>query len=164
NLRDRVFDHRDGEVGLAFRRQEDADDILDRIPRDPDDHDSGECLRDSQRVDGRVERADEPVRDEGGADPGGRQEGDPGLERRAAARIVSPRTRRAFANREPRIDVFATTISPADTAKRTTNSSGRLPSVDCRTPVAAGPKRAATVSVAMATIQARPPRASPDTT
>ena len=51
------------------------------------------------------------------------------------ATIARPSTSSAFANSEPRIDVCATTTSPAESAKRTTKSSGRFPSVDCSTPV-----------------------------
>ena len=57
---------------------------------------------------------------------------------------------------EPRIDVCATTTSPAASANRTTNSSGRFPSVDCNTPVSAGPNREPTVSVAIPITQASP--------
>ena len=55
------------------------------------------------------------------------------------AMIASPSTSNAFAKSEPRIDVCATTISPAASEKRTMKSSGRFPSVDWRTPVTAGP-------------------------
>src|SRR4029079_10858809 len=79
---------------------------------------------------------------------------------REPARITRPRTRRAFANREPRIEYCATTSSPAERAKRTTKSSGRFPSVDCRTPVSAGPKRSPTASVENDTTQATPASAS----
>ena len=41
---------------------------------------------------------------------------------------------------EPTIAVCATTSSPFCSAKMTTNSSGRLPSVDCSIPVTAGPE------------------------
>ena len=68
--------------------------------------------------------------------------------------IASPRTRSAFARSEPRIEVCATTISPARSAKITMNSSGRFPSVDWSTPVVAGPKRAATTSVPTPTVHA----------
>ena len=44
------------------------------------------------------------------------------------------------------------------------NNSGRLPSVDCRTPVTAGPNRAPTDSVAMPIAHATPPSAAPVTT
>ena len=74
----------------------------------------------------------------------------------APATITSPSTSRALANSEPRIAVWATTTSPALSANRTTNSSGRLPSVDCASPVAAGPKRSPTCSVARDTSHARP--------
>src|SRR5512133_1732425 len=72
------------------------------------------------------------------------------------ATIASPSTSSAFAKSEPRIEVCATTTSPAESAKRTTKSSGRLPRVDCRTPVSAAPKRAPTASVAFPIAQARP--------
>ena len=72
------------------------------------------------------------------------------------ATIERPSTSSAFANSEPRIDVCATTTSPAASANRTTNSSGRFPSVDCNTPVSAGPNREPTVSVAIPITQASP--------
>src|SRR5579859_2099468 len=81
----------------------------------------------------------------------------------APATIDSPRTSSAFANSEPRIDVCATTVSPDESANRTTNNSGRFPSVDCNTPVTAGPKWDPIDSVPIATIQASPPRASAQT-
>ena len=62
--------------------------------------------------------------------------------------IVRPSTSSAFANNEPRIDVWATTISPAASENSTMKSSGRLPSVDWSTPVTAGPKCEPTDSVA----------------
>ena len=80
---------------------------------------------------------------------------------RAPATIASPSTSRALANSEPRIEVCATTISPAESAKSTMKSSGRLPSVDWSAPVTAGPNRAPTDSVATPTSQASPPRATP---
>ena len=61
------------------------------------------------------------------------------------------------------MEVWATTISPARSANSTTKSSGRLPSVDCSTPVTAGPNRSATASVAKPMAQASPPRATPAT-
>ena len=81
----------------------------------------------------------------------------------APATIAKPRTSRAFAKSEPRIEVWATTISPADSANRTMKSSGRLPSVDWSAPVTAGPKRAPTDSVATPISHASPPRAMPET-
>jgi hypothetical protein len=69
-----------------------------------------------------------------------------------------------LANSEPRIENCATTISPAERAKRTMKSSGRFPSVDCSAPVTAGPNRAPTDSVAIPIAQATPPRAMPVTT
>ena len=80
---------------------------------------------------------------------------------REPATIASPRTSSALAKSEPRIDVWATTTSPAERAKRTMKSSGRLPSVDWRTPVTAGPKRTPTDSVATPINQASPARAAP---
>ena len=76
------------------------------------------------------------------------------------ATIASPSTRSAFAKSDPRIDVWATTTSPADRAKMTTKSSGRFPSVVCRTPVSAGPNRAPTASVARPIAHASPASAS----
>ncbi len=80
------------------------------------------------------------------------------------AMITRPRTRSAFAKIEPRIVVCATTSSPARIEKRTMKSSGRLPSVDWRTPVRAGPVRAPTASVENETTQARPASAMAPTT
>src|SRR4051794_29884181 len=81
-------------------------------------------------------------------------------ERRAPTTITSPSTSSALAKIEPRIEVCATTVSPARSAKITTNSSGRLPSVDCSSPVTPGPKRSPTCSVANETTQARPASAT----
>ena len=64
----------------------------------------------------------------------------PSGELRAPTTITRPSTSSALANSEPMIDVCATTTSPARRAKTTTKNSGRLPSVDCSTPVAAGPE------------------------
>ena len=55
------------------------------------------------------------------------------------ATITIPSTSSALAKIEPRIEVFATTSSPAESANRTMKNSGRFPSVDCSTPVTAGP-------------------------
>ena len=79
---------------------------------------------------------------------------------RAPSTITRPSTSSALASSEPMIDVWATTTSPARSAKMTTKSSGRLPSVDCSTPVAAGPKRSPTCSVASETRWARPASAT----
>ena len=79
---------------------------------------------------------------------------------RQPARIVRPSTKRAFAKIEPMIEVCATMIWPWESEKMTTKNSGRLPSVDWRTPVAAGPKRSPTCSVENETTQASPARAS----
>ena len=51
----------------------------------------------------------------------------PSSERHAPAMIARPRTRSAFASSDPRIDVCATTISPALSAKMTMKSSGQVP-------------------------------------
>ncbi len=88
----------------------------------------------------------------------------PSFAARVPATIERPRTSSAFANSEPRIDVWATTISPAESANRTTKSSGRLPSVDWRTPVTAGPKCPPSDSVPSATSQASPARETAHTT
>ena len=80
---------------------------------------------------------------------------------REPATTASPRTSSALAKSEPRIDVCATTTSPAERAKRTMKSSGRLPSVDWRTPVTAWPNRTPTDSVAAPISQASPARATP---
>jgi hypothetical protein len=80
------------------------------------------------------------------------------------ATMARPSTSIAFANSEPRIDVCATTTSPAASANSTMKSSGRFPSVDCSTPVRAGPKRAPTDSVATPITHASPPSATPLTT
>jgi hypothetical protein len=61
---------------------------------------------------------------------------------------------------EPTIAVWATTSSPFLRAKITTNSSGRLPSVDCIIPVTPGPKRSPSCSVANDTTHASPASAS----
>ena len=84
--------------------------------------------------------------------------------RHAPAMIARPSTRSAFASNDPRIEVCATTISPARSAKITMKSSGRLPSVDCSTPVTAGPKRAPTTSVPTPTVHARSASATIPTT
>ena len=88
----------------------------------------------------------------------------PSSARHEPATIASPSTSRAFANSEPRTAVVATTTSPAASANKTMKSSGRLPSVDCRTPVPAGPKRAPTASVDTPTTYASPESASPAAT
>ncbi len=80
------------------------------------------------------------------------------------AAIARPSTSRAFAKSEPRIENCATTSSPADNAKRTMKSSGRLPSVDWSAPVTAGPNLAPTDSVAIPIVHATPPSAIPQTT
>ena len=79
---------------------------------------------------------------------------------REPAMMTRPSTSSAFANRLPRIEVCATTTSPAFSAKMTTNSSGRLPSVDCRKPVSPGPTWWPSASVPSATSHARPDSAT----
>ena len=85
-------------------------------------------------------------------------------ERSDPTTITSPSTSSALTRIEPRIAVSATTCSPALSANTTTKNSGRLPSVDCISPVAAAPKRSPTCSVANDTIQATPASATPATT
>ncbi len=80
--------------------------------------------------------------------------------RRAPTTITRPSTSSALAKIEPTIAVCATTSSPFCSAKITTNSSGRLPSVDCSIPVTAGPKRSPSCSVANDTTHASPASAS----
>ncbi len=80
--------------------------------------------------------------------------------RLAPTTITSPSTSSALANTDPTIAVWATTSSPFCRAKITTNSSGRLPSVDCIMPVTPGPKRSPSCSVAKDTTQASPASAS----
>ena len=84
----------------------------------------------------------------------------PSCERRAPTTITSPSTSSALARIEPTIAVWATTSSPFCSAKITTNSSGRLPSVDCIIPVTPGPKRSPSCSVANETTHASPASAS----
>ena len=84
----------------------------------------------------------------------------PSLDRRAPTTITRPSTSSALASSEPMIDVWATTVWPARSAKMTMNSSGRLPSVDCSTPVIAGPNRSPTCSVENDTTYASPASAT----
>ena len=84
----------------------------------------------------------------------------PSFARRAPATITSPSTSSALTRIEPRIAVSATTFSPAWSAKITTKNSGRLPSVDWRNPVIAGPSRIPTCSVASDRIHAHPASAT----
>src|SRR4051794_489526 len=67
---------------------------------------------------------------------------------RAPTTITAPSTSSALAKIEPMIENCATITSPLDRAKTTTKNSGRLPSVDCSTPVTAGPNDSPTCSVA----------------
>ena len=64
----------------------------------------------------------------------------PSGERLAPITITSPSTSSALARIEPTIAVWATTSCPFCSAKITTNSSGRLPSVDCSMPGHARPE------------------------
>ena len=73
-------------------------------------------------------------------------------------------TSSALANSEPTTEVCATTTCPSESANSTMKNSGRLPSVDCRKPVIAGPKRVPTCSVANETIEASAASATPATT
>ena len=83
---------------------------------------------------------------------------------RDPAMIVRPSTSSAFANSDPRIDVWATTISPAASENSTMNSSGRLPSVDWRTPVDGGTEARADRLVPIPIAHASPPSAAADMT
>ena len=74
DLRHRVLHDRDREVGLPLPRELDRDDVLDRVAGDRDDHEPGERLRDAELLDGRVDRVDEPLRDERSRDPGDREQ------------------------------------------------------------------------------------------
>ena len=87
----------------------------------------------------------------------------PSSDWRAPTTITKPSTSSALAKIEPMIENWATTISPFDSAKMTTKNSGRLPSVDCRTPVTAGPKCSPTCSVVNEITHAMPASAKPAT-
>ena len=80
------------------------------------------------------------------------------------ATMTSPSTSSAFANSEPRIEVCATTISPAASAKSTMKSSGRLPSVVCEHAGDRRPECAPTDSVPIPIAHASPPSAAAETT
>ena len=84
DLRHRVLDDRDREVVLAPSRQLDRDHVLDRVPRDGDDHEPGERLRDAELLDGGVDRVDEPLRDERSRDAGHREQHDATVNGRTA--------------------------------------------------------------------------------
>ncbi len=58
----------------------------------------------------------------------------------------SPSTRSRFARIEPMRAAWTTATRPALSANSEMNSSGRLPSADCRTPVAPGPNRSPSCS------------------
>jgi hypothetical protein len=88
----------------------------------------------------------------------------PSLLWRAPTKITSPSTSRALAKIDPMIENWATTTSPSESANSTTKNSGRFPSVDCSTPVIAGPKRSPTCSVANDTTHASPASAAAATT
>jgi hypothetical protein len=136
--------------------EHEADDVLDRVAGQGDDDEPGEGLRYSELIDRRAQGGDEPVRDEGRPGAGEGEQADREGERDPGA--LAPR--RVLRLSEPMIDVWATTTSPSRRAKTTTNSSGRLPSVDCMSPVAAGPKRWPTCSVENETMWARPASAT----
>ena len=55
---------------------------------------------------------------------------------------------------EPTKAAFTTVSNPARSAKMQTNNSGKFPSADCKTPVAAGPILLPNCSVAFPTIMA----------
>ena len=87
----------------------------------------------------------------------------------------SPRSCGACHDREPEHEQRVREQRPEDRELRhddlagrqrnsTMNSSGRFPSVDCSTPVTAGPNRAPTDSVAMPIAHATPPSETPVTT
>ncbi len=80
--------------------------------------------------------------------------------RKAPAMITRPSTSSALTRIDPRIAVCATTSSPALSANRTTKNSGRFPSVACSSPVAPGPNRWPSCSVANDTSQATAASAS----
>ena len=65
---------------------------------------------------------------------------------------ASPSTSSELARIEPTSAACTTCTSPARSAKMQTNSSGRLPSADCSTPVAPGPMRLPSCSVPCPTI------------
>ena len=94
DLRDGVLHDRDGEIRLALRSERDADDVLDRVPGDRDDHEARERLRDAERLDGRVEGVDEPVGHERRRDAAHGEHDDRGPERqrrRACSACASSR-------------------------------------------------------------------------
>ena len=64
---------------------------------------------------------------------------------------------------EPMIAAWTTAISPALSAKKPMNSSGRLPSALWRTPVAPGPNRSPSCSTLRPTTDASSATASADT-
>ena len=61
---------------------------------------------------------------------------------------AQPSTSTALARMEPISAACTTVVRPSCRAKMPTNSSGRLPSVDCSRPVALGPSRSPTCSMA----------------
>ena len=82
---------------------------------------------------------------------------------RPPAKNASPRTSRLLPRIEPISAVWVRTTRPSWRANNEMNSSGRLPSADCRTPVAPGPKWRAQVVGALADEarepgEGRPPR------
>ena len=79
---------------------------------------------------------------------------------RPPVRKASPSTSRLFASTEPIRADCTTATSPSCSAKIAMNSSGRLPSADCRTPVAPCPRRLPNWSVPSPTSEASPASAT----
>ena len=75
-----------------------------------------------------------------------------------------PSTSRMLARIEPMMAAWTTAISPACSAKKPMNSSGRLPSALCSTPVAPAPKRSPSWSTLRPTSEANRATATAATT
>ena len=71
---------------------------------------------------------------------------------RPPRKSAKPNTRSELPRMDPTSAALTTFTRPARSAKMHTNSSGRLPSADCRMPVAPGPRRLPSCSVASPTI------------
>ena len=84
--------------------------------------------------------------------------------RKPPTKKASPNTSRLFPRIEPTSAAWITVISPSRRAKYPTKSSGKLPSEDCNTPVAPGPRCEPNCSVPMPTRAASRARATPETT
>src|SRR2546421_2234598 len=84
--------------------------------------------------------------------------------RKPPTKKASPSTSRLFPRIEPTSAAWITAISPLRSAKYPTKSSGKLPSEDCNTPVAPGPRCEPSCSVPMPTRAASSARATPETT